>query len=221
VLDNRAADRFLWHSYDLGSILPAGWQQSILDLVDQELKTKVIRPCSITSRETSSDIEIPTHIVDSVTVAQSLPWIGELYAGLFRDLAQRLTSEQVTVSTNIHRGPRIQVQRGAEERYECHVDTCPMTGLLYVTDHPKGTGGELIVANGGDVKGQENVDRDATCIHPVAGHLVFCDARSHTHYVRPLRNPEDIRVVVPMIFFTPSCPEDMRPADLDRHLGFV
>jgi hypothetical protein len=219
VSDNAAADRFSWRSYDLASALPAHWQRSILDLVGRELKTKMISPGSITSRERSQEIELPTHIVESVKVARDLPWLQNLYNGLFRDLAQRLTQERVYAANRAHHGARIQVQRGSDERYECHVDTCPITGLLYVTDHPPGAGGELVVANSGDVKGQEEVDRDATRIHPVAGHLIFLDARSHTHYVAPLKDPDAIRVVVPMTFFTPSCSEGMRPSDLDRHLG--
>lgn len=211
---------FSWRSYDLRPVLPADWQRSILDLVDEKLKSKVISPGSVTSREAAADIELPTHIIDSAEVARDLPWISKLYTGLFRDLAQRLTTESVLTGDDPHHGARIQVQLGGE-RYECHVDTCPITGLFYVTDHPVGTGGELVVANRGDVRGRDEVDRDATRIHPVAGLLIFMDARRHTHYVAPLKDPAGLRVVVPMTFFTPSCNEAMRPADLDRHLGFA
>jgi hypothetical protein len=212
-------NRFTWHSYDLRSALPDGWQLSVLDLVDRELATHVITPGSGTSREDAEAFELPTHIVDSAAVARELPWIPELYTGLLRDLAQLLSDEPVSTAANIHRGARIQVQKGDTERYECHVDTCPITGLLYVTDHPVGAGGELVVANRGDVLGRDAVDHDASRIHPVAGHLILFDGRRRTHYVAPLRKPGDLRVVIPMVFFTASCSEDMRPPELDHYLG--
>jgi 2OG-Fe(II) oxygenase superfamily len=103
-------------------------------------------------------------------------------------------------------------------RYECHVDSNPLEGLLYVTDHPPGTGGELVVSNRGDVPTAEEVDRDATLIYPVAGHLVFFNGSCHSHYVRPLIAEDGVRVVAAMNYYTPSLPESARPPDLNRHL---
>jgi len=173
----------------------------------------------VTSRERTTDIEFPTHIVSGIRVAQELTWLYDLYCGQIRSLAQRIFREPVSVARLPQHGIRLQIQRGASERYECHVDTVPITGLFYVTDHPVGSGGELVVANRGNVRGQEQVDADATYIHPVAGHLILFDARNHTHYVARLKLPTGIRVVVPMAFYTASCSEDTRPADLNDHLG--
>jgi hypothetical protein len=66
--------------------------------------------------------------------------------------------------------------------------------------------------------GTDEVDRDAATIYPVSGHLVFFDARVHSHYVRPLRDASAIRVVAAMNFYTPSCSEADRPSDLNMHL---
>ena len=81
--------RFSWHTCDVNSAMPHGWQQSILDLVADEAKTALITASSVTSREVSAGIELPTHIVGSVTVTQRLPWLDELYRGLFRGLVRQ------------------------------------------------------------------------------------------------------------------------------------
>jgi 2OG-Fe(II) oxygenase superfamily len=212
-------DHFVWHSYDLRSGLPSGWQEEILAVAKSKAYTKVIKPLSVTSRELSHDIDIPIHLVDGKVVVKDLPWVQDLYHGMFREMAQQLVTEPLTVAADTDHGARLQIQRGADERYECHVDTCPITGLFYVTDHPPGAGGELVISNRGDIYGREEVERDATRIHPVAGQVVFFDGRRRTHFVAPLVDPTVIRVVVPMVFFSPSCSEGMRPTDLDRHLG--
>jgi hypothetical protein len=218
-MESEEIKRFVWHTYDLGPVLPPDWQKSVLGIVGAELTTNMIDSSSTTSRESESDTELITHVVSGEKVALRLPWFRELYTGLFAELAQRLSPEPVSTASSAHHWAWIQVQQGADERYECHVDTCPLVGLLYVTDHPRGSGGELVIANRGDVRGRMEVDRDATRVYPVAGNLIFFDARCFTHYVAPLNDPDAIRVVIPMAFFTPSCPETARPLDLDRYLG--
>ncbi len=111
----------------------------------------------------------------------------------------------------------LNIQSGAD-RYECHVDTNPIEGLLYVTTHREGEGGELVVSNLGEVHSIEVVDRDASVVEPKAGHLLFFDGRYHSHYVRPLADPTALRVVVAMNYYVPSCAELKRPLDLNRHL---
>ncbi len=45
-------------------------------------------------------------------------------------------------------GVVLNVQRGTAERFECHIDSNPLTGLLFCTDHP--AGGELVFAHDPD-----------------------------------------------------------------------
>jgi hypothetical protein len=87
-----------------------------------------------------------------------------------------------------------------------------------VTTHPPGTGGELVVAHRNEAHGISEIDADATEIFPIAGQLIFFDARDAPHYVRELRAEEDTRVVVAMNYFTQNCNETNRPPDLNRHL---
>ena len=109
------------------------------------------------------------------------------------------------------------VQENDTSRYECHIDTNPIVGLLYVTTHPKGDGGELVVANNQFASNVTEVDRDASVLYPAAGHLVFFDGRRHPHYVRSLVG-SDIRVAVAMNYYLAGNPESSRPEDLNLYL---
>jgi hypothetical protein len=211
--------RFAWTSYDLRSTLQGNWQESIRMFAESAVRATMISPTSVTSRESVSSVEIPTHFVDGARIVSDLTWLHELYTGLFRDLAQEFCGDEVATARDPRHGMLLHVRRGTEPRYECHVDSAPVTGLFYATDHPVGTGGELVVANRRDVRGPDEVEVDATRIHPVAGQLIFFDGRNNTHFIAPLNDPEDLRISLAMTFFTASHPEETRPADLDDHLG--
>lgn len=211
-------DRFSWRSYDLNDVLPQDWQKQLLEIA-KKAGSRTLVPTSVTSREASHDIRIPVLTVNGVELKKYAPWLYELYHGLFRDLAQKEATEQVVPASNDIYGAVLNVQRGTDMRYECHIDSNPIEGLLYVTDHPKGTGGELVVANKKTAKSVEQVEANSSIVHPVAGNLVFFDGRDWAHYVRNLKGDCDSqRVVVAMNFYTVSCPESSRPADLSPHL---
>ncbi len=103
-------------------------------------------------------------------------------------------------------------------RFECHVDSNPLTGLLFCTDQSAGAGGELVFAHDPTAADIDSVDRDCTVIRPHAGHLIFFDGRDHPHYARPLASDSAMRIVAVMNFYTESCPESTRPLELNRHL---
>lgn len=210
-------DRFSWRSYDLRSVLPTDWQDQILATA-ANAAPKTLRPRSVTSREGDPHLKIATLTVNGHIVRQRLPWLYDLYKGLFRDLGQFSVSEPLFTAENDVYGAVLNMQRGTEMRYESHVDSNPLEGLLYVTDHPKGSGGELVVANNPSANSVDEVEADCSIVYPAAGNLIFFDARRFPHYVRPLVQPQSVRVVVAMNFYTPSCSEAARPADLDKHL---
>lgn len=211
-------DRFSWRSYDINSLLPRGWQEGILTVAEKAV-TKLLFPRSVTSREGDPDLRIVTLTVSGTTVRDSLPWLYSLYKGLFRDLGQLGLIEPLSTANNDLYGASLNVQRGTEMRYEAHVDSNPLEGLLYVTDLPKGCGGELVVANNPKANSIEEIEADCSVIYPVTGNLVYFDARRFPHYVRPLTDPNGVRIVVAMNFYVPSCPESARPPDLTPHLG--
>ncbi len=209
---------FWYKEQDVNHLLPASWREQILMVANHHAVLKTLRPRSVTSRERDLDAELPVLTVGGRAVSSMLPWLVHLYRRTFRELAQQCVSEEVHTASDARYAVNINIQRGTGMRYECHVDSNPVEGLLYVTSHPQGSGGELVVARRKSATCTEEVDRDCITIEPRSGTLVFFDARKHAHYVRPLKDESAIRVVVAMNFYTPSCSEQDRPADLNRHL---
>ncbi|MCA1604271.1 MAG: 2OG-Fe(II) oxygenase [Acidobacteria bacterium] len=210
---------FSWHTFDLRSVLPKGWVDEIIAVANIRSVVRNLTPTSITSRELDRALHIRTETVDGLAVKEALPWLWQLYANHFLRLARVCAKEDVLVCTDELHAMNVMIQRGTDARYECHVDTNPVQGILYVTDHPPGSGGELVVATRpNDLCGPELLNRNVARIYPVAGYLVFFDATKHAHYVTALAEQDSIRVVVAMNYYTSSVPESTRPADLTEHL---
>lgn len=210
---------FWYREFDVKHLMPDGWMQQVNEVVETHSKAKTLVASSVTSRELSNNTQIPVVTVGGRVVKEHLPWLYSLYLNEFREIAQSLTSEQVQIAQDDRYAVNLNVQRGKDMRYECHVDSNPIEGLLYLTDHPPGSGGELVVSHTEDARGTIAISEHATRIYPVSGKLVFFDARLHPHFVAPLRLPEDRRIVAAMNYYLPSCPETARPSDLNRHLG--
>jgi hypothetical protein len=91
-----------------------------------------------------------THIsrgrVPGGRVRSALPWLYELYHGDFLTLAGQARPERVAAARDDRYDVVLDVQRGTGMRFECHVDSNPLTGLLFFTDHSAG-GGELVFAH--------------------------------------------------------------------------
>jgi hypothetical protein len=209
---------FTWREFDVTLFLPKEGIEQIASFALEASELRVLVPTSVTSRESSSDITIPILTVNGVKIKESLRWLFDLYRGTFRDLGQMCVDEPLVVGADERHAIVFNSQRGTDMRYECHVDTNPLSGLLFVTSHPPGEGGELVVANQTAAVGVEDIRRDCKIIFPDSGKLIFFDAREHPHFVNPLRNPLGVRVVVVMNFYTPSCPESDRPEDLTYHM---
>ena len=150
-------------------------------------------------------------------VQHELPWLYEFYRGHFLQLAQETRAEPVATAGDGRYGVVLNVQRGPDMRFELHVDSNPLTGLLFCTDHGPADGGDLVFAHDPGATGVEAVDRDCSVIRPHAGHLIFFDGRRYPHYARALTTP-DFRIVAVMNFYTGSYPESTRPPELNRHL---
>ena len=152
------------------------------------------------------------------TVRRTLPWLYRLYRGASLDLAQEESASRSTAALDDRYGLVLNVQHGTSMRFECHVDSNPLTGLLFCTDHPEGVGGELVFGHDPQAADVTAVERDCSVIRPRAGQLIIFDGRKHPHYARPLRSSSDLRVVAVMNFYTASYPESTRPPELNRHL---
>jgi hypothetical protein len=209
---------FSWSTYVVDSLLPQGWRDELMAVAEHDAVFHMLEASSVTSREASPFEKIPSLTVDGRVLRDRAPWLFELYQGPFRDLAATTAGTAVACAREDLYGAVLNVQRGAGMRYECHVDSNPLQGLLYVTTHAPGEGGELVVARDPGAHSVADVDAACDLIYPVAGHLVFFDARQHPHYVRALADESAVRVVVAMNFYTEDSPESARPADLDGHL---
>jgi hypothetical protein len=207
--------RFRWTTFDLNDVLPPGWDQEIRAVADDgEFREFPRTP--ILSREAARVRRIHRGRVHADQVRDRLPWLYDFYRGLFLGLAREGRPERVITARDDRYGIVLNVQRGTSMRFECHVDSNPLTGLLFCTDHP--VDGELVVAHDAAVTGIQAVDRDCSVIRPHAGHLIYFDGRKHPHYARPLTADAGIRIVAVMNFYTESCPESTRPPELNRHL---
>lgn len=209
---------FKYYEYDVNDILPIHWVEEIKGVVSKYAKLVILTSQSVTSRELKNDLKIETLVVDGEVIKEKLPWLYKLYNGYFKELGQKCVSESLVTAKNTLYAVNLNIQKGSRMRYECHVDSNPLQGVLYVTTHKEGTGGELIVSNNIDALGEEEIEKNSEKIFPNCGYIVFFDARKYPHFVKSLINENDERISVTMNFYTQSDPEDSRPEDLNSHL---
>ena len=117
-------------------------------------------------------------------VQQRLPWLYKLYRNDFLELAAQAWREPVKAAVDDRYGIVLNVQRGKTMRFECHVDSNPLTGLLFLTDHPAG-GGELVVSHDPDAVGRRGAGAELLA-HPAACGAARSSltARHYPHYAR-------------------------------------
>lgn len=207
--------RFHWTTFDVADLLPAGWQHEVL-AVAGEADVREFPPTPVLTREGADVESILRGRVHADQVRARLPWLYELYRGRFRDLAERALHEPVMTARDDRYSVVLNVQRGEEMRFENHVDSNPVSGVLFFTDHADG--GELVFARDQTASDVASVERDCLIVEPHAGHLVFFDGRHRPHYARPLKRRSETRVVAAMNFYLESFPESTRPPQLNRHL---
>jgi len=208
---------FRWTTFDLSGRLPERWQHDI-SVAAASADFHEFPRTPVLSREAAHVEHISRGRVHADRVRSGLPWLYGLYRGCFLELAGQACPEQVAAAQDDRYGLVLNVQRGSEMRFECHVDSNPLTGLLFCTDQPAGAGGELVFGHDPAASDVGAVERDCSVIRPHAGHLIIFDGRHHPHYARPLTSESDVRIVAVMNFYTESCPESTRPRELNRHL---
>jgi hypothetical protein len=208
--------RFGWTAFDVTRLLPPDWSDDIRKVAaDAEFRDFPRTP--ILSREAEYVRYVTRGRVHADKVQQRLPWLYKLYRSDFLELAAQAWGQPIRAAYDDRYGIVLNVQQGSAMRFECHVDSNPVTGLLFFTDHPAG-GGELVVGPDPEAVSVEALEKDGSVIRPQAGQLIFFDGKTHPHYARTLRSEADVRVVAVMNFYTESCPESTRPAELNRHL---
>lgn len=207
--------RFQWATFDVTGSLPSNWQLEI-GRVAADADFREFPRTPVLSREAPDVPSIFRGRVHADQVRDRLPWLYRAYYGEFLALASQVCGEPVMAARDDRYGLVLNVQRGTGMRFECHVDSNPLTGLLFCTDHA--AGGELVFANDATAAEIAAVEQDCSVIRPHAGHLIYFDARKHPHYARPLTAASSTRIVAVMNFYTESFPESTRPPELNRHL---
>lgn len=210
-----ARRRFRWTTFDVTGRLPSNWRAEIAT-VSADADFREFPRTPVLSREGPEVPHIARGRVHADQVKDRLPWLHQAYRSDFLELAREVYGGSVAAARDDRYGVVLNVQRGTGMRFECHVDSNPLTGLLFCTDHP--AAGELVFADDPDAADIAAVERECSVIRPQAGHLIYFDARQHPHYARALTTASGLRIVAVMNFYTESCPETTRPRELNSHL---
>jgi hypothetical protein len=208
---------FDWTELDVSDQLPEGWQRDVVAAA-AAADCREFPRTPVLSREAQDVQYISRGRVHAAQARRSLPWLYRFYRENFLKLAASISAEAVMPASDERYGVVLNIQRGTEMRFECHIDSNPLTGLLFLTDHARDAGGELVFAYDEDADSVAAVERDCAVIRPRAGLLIFFDGRRHPHYARPLRSESEVRAVAVMNFYTGAYPESTRPPQLNRHL---
>ena len=213
LLDSRVRPRVT--PFDVTDQFPGGWQKDI-DEVAAGADFRDFPRTPILSREAADVTHITRGRVHAIQVQQGLPWLYKLYRHQFLELAGQAWGEPIE-------GPGRPVWR-SPERPARQQDAVRVPRRLQPRDRPavlhqpSRRGGELVIGHNPSGSGVEELERDGTAVPPQAGQLIFFDGRTYPHYARSLVTESDVRVVAVMNFYTGSCPESIRPRDLNRHL---
>jgi hypothetical protein len=200
--------------FDLRSILPIGWQKDVIDSAVRYGRFSCLDGGSVTSRQreftsTANDL---VGVSAGTTIPFKIPWLARLYERDILDLANNIGMGRYTIARDTQSAININILPPGSQ-YEWHVDSNPLTGLLFVTDHRVGRGGEIVFRPDPLVRPTENWE---LIIPARAGNLLLFDAREAAHTVLPVSEPIQ-RISVPMNYYfsDSSC---HRPEDLDHYL---
>lgn len=188
------------------NLLPENWTSQILEVAEEYSYFVKLDGKSSTSREPEDTKGAEVFVVEGDIIAEKLPWLHKLYQNEFLDFANNNFGGLYDYAENIKSGTNINLLKGKNARYEWHVDSNPLTGVLFVTTHNKGDGGELIF----------KLPSETLTVYPKSGTLILFDARQIPHTVLPLQK-ESIRISVPLNFYNRGQAQ-IRPEDLDSYI---
>lgn len=200
------------YATDVTALLPSDWQVQLASVSSARSVWQTLEGGSMTSREEAFEDVAEAHVgvVTGDYVADTLPWLDSLYRNEFLDLANTLGPEKYEVSGDLRSGVNINTtRRGA--RYEWHVDSNPLTALLFGTSHTPEQGGQLVFRPDPVARPSESWHVE---VSPRAGTLLLFDAREAAHVVTEVL--EHQRISVPMNLYIAGRQE--RPSDLDEYL---
>src|SRR5205085_12683454 len=83
-------------------------------------------------------------VVTGETIFEHIRWLHKLYDEDLAEFASQFAKRTVVAADDLPSSVNINLLRGLNARYEKHVDTNPVTGILFVTTLLPTDGGELI-----------------------------------------------------------------------------
>jgi hypothetical protein len=187
-------------------LLPSGWYEDIIELAESKSYLVHLDGKSSTSREPSDSKGADVFVVDGESISNRLIWLDNLYKNELLNLADDSFENKFCISNSVENGVNINYLKGINARYEWHVDSNPLTGIMYVTNHNEGEGGELVFKVG------ESIQK----VYPKSGTFILFDARELPHTVMPLKT-DTFRISVPMNFYLKNNVQE-RPLDLDTYI---
>lgn len=203
------------YAAEISSLLPSGWQAEIQAVVSLHGFHSKLDGGSVTSRDGVFQAQESSQItvVDGRAAAAGVPWLLDVYRGPILDMANALGLGRYRPSQAIHSAVNINCQRDGE-RYEWHVDSNPLTGLLFASTLDAGQGGQLVFRE--DPLASGSSEDWELRIRPRLGVLHLYDARAVAHTVEPVLG-DRMRLSIPMNFYFANDSEH-RPGDLDDYL---
>lgn len=195
-------------SFDLLQLglLPSDWEQQVKHVVERSGVCTRLDHLSATSREPANSPPLEVCVVTGEPILQNIKWLHDLYAEELATFASEFAGREVVTAIDLQSSVNINLLRGLDARYERHVDSNPVTGILFVTTLLPTDGGELVF---------EGQSRN-TVILPRAGVFIAFDARNITHYVAALKAPVD-RISIPMNYYFAG-EEQPRPDGMNEYL---
>lgn len=195
-------------SFDLIQLglLPENWVAQILKVAEEDSYLVKLDGKSSTSREPENTDGAEVFVVEGDVIAEKLNWLHNLYQIEFLEFANTNFIGLYDFAENIKSGTNINLLKGKNARYEWHVDSNPLTGVLFVTTHNESDGGELVF----------KLPNETITVYPKSGTLILFDARQIPHTVLPLQK-DGIRISVPLNFYNRGYAQ-IRPDDLDSYI---
>jgi hypothetical protein len=185
-------------------LVPSDWLEQIDAQVSAHATSAVLVGGTSTSLEPVGS-NIQYRLLDGLAIHRCLPWLDEIYRGPLLTVASAAAGRRLVPSASVRSGVNLNILDGPGGRYELHLDSNPLTGLLFVTPHDERSGGQLLF----------RIDDSELRIDPVPGLFITFDARKLPHAVTPLTDPV-IRISAPMNYYTAD--DAARPDDLDAYL---
>lgn len=209
-------------SNELNLLIP-NWDSKIIKYTTKNAKKISIDPYGPTSFEDENIPPLSYNLVSGEGIKKDLSWLDNLYRTLFYKKAKKFginilgkkEGKSLVLAKILLSGININMQIPGQ-RYDIHIDSNPLQGLLFVTDNPED--GALVVSKYKNVVGEkELLSTSPLYIYPKKGDLYFFNAQQNPHYVQEIK--KGIRISIPMNFYTNNSPETDRDPDLSKSIG--